>query len=481
MPSTTDAEAPLPFGVSASTGLPLNGLSDDAVRAMLGKEREPSTEARVLADRAAPEGVVFAMEGGIDENDLGQAGWGVIFAPGVDQKIKDALAPLLEHRKAQAKPFKIFDGAEGFLKGDTADDWLKRRNVRLDVVDPEKGVPFYLMIVGAADEIPFEFQYYLDIYWAVGRLWLETADEFRQYADSVIQYETAASVSTGRRAVMFATQHDFDPATQSFMSQVARPLADGEGGSPSVWARQKFDLKTCFGQNATAAALANILQGKEQGTPALLFSGSHGMEFAMDDPRQTDNQGAIVCQDWDGLGKITEEQWFAGSNLPADAQLHGMIHFFFACHGGGCPELDNYDRLNKEPRRIAQKPFFARLPQKLLSHPQGGALAELAHIERAWSYSFRGQRGSSQIQGFRDVIGRLLRGERIGQATDMFNMRWAAISADLADLHADLLRGVDVSMKALGNLWVARDDARNFMIFGDPAVRLRVEDMALRE
>jgi len=331
--------------------------------------------------------------------------------------------------------------------------------------------------VGPPDEIPFEFQYSLDIYWAVGRLWFETPDEFRQYAESVIRYETATAVPTSRRAVMFATEHDFDAATQLFMRQVARPLATGEGRSSPVWTRSKFGLETFFGDNATKSALANILQGKEHGTPALLFSGSHGMEFPLDDARQREAQGAIVCQDWGGFGNIKAEHWFAGSDVPADAKVHGMIHFFFACHGGGWPELDNYDRLNNQPRRIAQKPFFSRLPQKMLSHPQGGALAGLAHIERAWAYSFRGQRGGSQIQGFRDVIGRLLRGERIGQATDMFNLRWAALSTELAELHSDLLHGAEVPMRALGNLWVARDDARNFMIFGDPAVRLRVEDM----
>lgn len=477
MPSTNDTDVAIPFGVSARTGRPLNVLTDDAVEAMLGREREPSPEAAALAGRADAEGLAFAVEGGIDANDLGQAGWGVIFAPSVCQAVKDALGPLLDHRRAKAEPFKVFDGPNGYLKGDTANDWLKRRNVRMDVVNPELGVPFYLLLVGPPDEIPFEFQYSLDIYWAVGRLWFETADEFRQYAESVIRYENATTVPTGRHAVMFATEHDFDAATQLFMRQVARPLSTGEGGSSSVWARQKFELEAFFGDNATKSTLANILLGKEHGTPALLFSGSHGMEFTFDDPRQSDSQGAIVCQDWGGFGNIKEEHWFAGSDVPTDAKLHGMIHFFFACHGGGCPELDNYDRLNKQPRRIAQKPFFSRLPQKMLSHPQGGALAGLAHIERAWAYSFQGQRGGSQIQGFRDVIGRLLRGERIGQATDMFNMRWAALSAELADLHADLLHGADVPMKTLGNLWVARDDARNFMIFGDPAVRLRVEDM----
>jgi hypothetical protein len=472
MPSINDTGAPIPFGVSARTGRPLNALTDDAVEAMLEGEREPSPEAAALAARAEGGGLAFAVGGGIDANDLGQSGWGVIFAPGVEQAVKDALKPLLDHRRAQAKPFVVFDGQQGYLKGDTAEDWLERHNVRMDVVDPDLGIPFYLLLVGPADEIPFEFQYSLDIYWAVGRLWFETPDEFRQYADSVIQYEKATAVPTSRHAVMFATEHDFDAATQLFMRQVALPLA-----TSSVWARKKFGFETFLGDSATKSTLANILRGKEHGTPALLFSGSHGMEFTFDDIRQRDAQGAIVCQDWGGFGNIKEEHWFAASDVPTDAKLHGMIHFFFACHGGGCPELDNYDRLNNRPRRIAQKPFFSRLPQKMLSHPQGGALAVLAHIERAWAYSFEGKRGGPQIQGFRDVLGRLLGGERIGQATDTFNMRWAALSTELADFHADLLRGANVPLKTLGKVWVARDDARNFMIFGDPAVQLRVEDM----
>jgi len=133
--------------------------------------------------------------------------------------------------------------------------------------------------------------------------------------------------------------------------------------------------------------------------------------------------------------------------------------------------------MNKAPRQIAERPFFSRLPQALLSHQSGGALAVLAHIERAWAYAFQSTKGGSQIQGFRDVIGRLLRGERIGQATDTFNIRWSVLSTALAEVQLEKQNGAEVPLKTLGRLWVARDDARNFMIFGDPAVRLRVDDM----
>ena len=38
-------------------------------------------------------------------------------------------------------------------------------------------------------------------------------------------------------------------------------------------------------------------------------------------------------------------------------------------------------------------------------------------------------------------------------------------------------KGLTADPKKLANQWVARDDARNYVLFGDPAVRLRVEDM----
>ena len=149
----------------------------------------------------------------------------------------------------------------------------------------------------------------------------------------------------------------------------------------------------------------------------------------------------------------------------------------FACHGGGCTQFDNFDRLETKPKQIAEKPFIAALPQHLLAHPNGGALACLAHVERAWAFSFQSDRGGSQTQGFRDVIARLLRGERIGYATDSFNIRWAALSTDLAECKRDVALGADVPLSTIGRLWIARDDARNYIILGDPAIRLRVEDM----
>jgi hypothetical protein len=478
----TDTEADeflVPFGIAADNGLPLNTLSDETVAAMLGKPPSPGSGA--LHERAMSADVAFAVIGDVDGNDLGQSGWGVIFAPGVGQAIKDALQKLIAHRQAAAAPFVIYDGPTTVRAGETVESWLDRLGVRMDVVDPGKGVPFYLLIVAPPDAIPFEFQYVLDIYWGVGRIWFDTADEFRQYAESVVAYETGSSVPTQRAMAMFATQHEFDSATQLFTKRVALPLTLGEGSSPlPIGKRQKFGLRTLFGDAATKAGLAGLLSGGAgAGAPSLLFTGSHGVALNADDPRQRANQGAIVCEDWRGYGKIDENDWFAAHDIPANAKLHGMVHVFFACYGGATPTFDDFDRLNSKPRQIAPAAFFSALPAKMLSHPAGGALAVLAHVERAWSYSFSGSKGGSQTQGFRDVIGRLMRGDRIGQATDVFNTRWAALSVQLSEAQLDLAHGGEIPLKTLGRMWVARDDARNFMILGDPAVRLRVEDMAV--
>ena len=96
------------------------------------------------------------------------------------------------------------------------------------------------------------------------------------------------------------------------------------------------------------------------------------------------------------------------------------------------------------------------------------------------THSFQNGRGTPQVQGMRDVIVRIFQGQRLGQATDGFNMRWAVLSAELQEAQnlRESFAEAMVSNAQLANRWVARNDARNYIIIGDPAVRLRTDAMA---
>jgi hypothetical protein len=205
---------PIPLGISGDTGLPLDAIDEPSLNAFRGGSGNDAASREDLAAKADSDVPNFGAIGDVNPNQLDQTGWAVIFAPAADRRIREALRPLLDYRKAQIGDenlFKIFEGPTGFQPGDAASIWLSRQNVSMNVVDPLLGVPFYITIVGPPDEIPFEFQYSLDLYWAVGRLWFRTADEFRQYAESVIRYETMPQIQTSRQMAVFATRHEPSP------------------------------------------------------------------------------------------------------------------------------------------------------------------------------------------------------------------------------------------------------------------------------
>jgi hypothetical protein len=465
-------ELPLPMGVQAESGAPLPGLTPDDLQRI-----DDSPDA--VQARGSSDNVDFLAVSDVDPGKLEQSGWGVIFAPGADPAVRAALQPLIEHRRKQVNDqrlFRLFEGAAGAQPNDTVVGWLARSNVGLAIVDPLAGMPLYLLIVGSPEEISFEFQYLLDTYWSVGRLHFDTPAEYRAYAEGVVAYETATSVAQRKRVAVFSVRNAGDRATALLMDQVATPLVAGSATMRPLGERQGFQLQPFLGDAATKDNLRSLLQAQApDGPPALLFTGSHGVSFAPSDTGQREKQGAILCDEWPG-GRVEPAHYFAAADLAPDAKVNGLIHFFFACYGGGCPKFDTYSRLpDGSPKQIAAAPMVARLPQKLLT---SGALAVIAHIDRAWSYSFQVGRGAPQIQEFRDVMVRVMKGERIGACTDQFNLRWAVLSAELSDLQRQqrALPG-QVSDAALANRWVARDDARNYLTLGDPAVRLRVEDM----
>jgi hypothetical protein len=348
--------------------------------------------------------------------------------------------------------------------------------VGLTLVDPALGVPVYLMLVGSPDQISFEFQYLLDTYWCVGRLDFPSAAEYRAYAERVVAYENSPSIPQRRQAAIFATMHPGDRPTGLFHNQVALPLLRGSDKIRPLG--QKFQIEPLLAAEATKENLAALLQGKRTGAPpALLFSGSHGLAFPLSDTEQAVKQGAILCQDFPGSGPVDRDHYFAASDLPPGASLLGMIHFLFGCYGGGCPKYDTFSRRRDgSPKQIMADTVVARLPQKILA---AGGLAVLAHIDRAWACSFQNSQAAPQVQEFRTVLVKLMQGQRIGLATDELNLRWAVLSAELSMTMASARTAAAcVSTAEVANRWVARNDARNYVILGDPAVRLRVECMA---
>jgi hypothetical protein len=222
----------------------------------------------------------------------------------------------------------------------------------------------------------------------------------------------------------------------------------------------------------------SLLGGAEK--PALLFAASHGMEFDKEDPegRQERYQGALLCRDWDGPdlqpGKIPRDYYLAGEDLVGDVDLRGLIAFFFACYSAGTPRFDEYGKqaFKESGETITDRPFIAALPRAMLSLPKG-ALAVIGHVERAWGASYLGERESEQIAVFSSAVERLLNGHPVGSAMEYFNGRYAALSTELTDaIEKAELFGMALNPYELAGMWTANNDARGYIVVGDPAVRL---------
>jgi hypothetical protein len=465
-------------GLNGSTGsylLPPLTVKDIS-RIAQGEKLDP-LHVKELEKRHTTRGIRnLGVVAGVNPNDLAEAGWGVIFAfadPHVD-KVRDALRPLLEHRKAQANKIKEryyeFVREKAYRPDESKPNFLGRHKVGSGPADPDK-VPYYLLIVGDPALIPFRFQYQLDVQYAVGRIHFETLEEYAQYAASVVAAETS-QVAKSKTATFFGVHNVDDPATTTSSSDLIKPLAEWLTNNPSA---KGWKVNTVFEAEANKARLGKLLGGDE--TPALLFTASHGIGFNNGDPRQLPHQGALVCADWPGPQKwkeaIPPTFYFSADDVSTKAKLKGLIAFHFACYGAGTPQMDDFaHQAFQQPSAIAPHPFVAKLPRRLLGHPNGGALAVIGHVERAWTYSFFSPGAGPQLAVFQSILKCLLDGFTVGAALEFFNERYAEIASDLNVELEDIKFGKPADDLSVASLWTATNDARSYVIIGDPAVRL---------
>jgi hypothetical protein len=420
--------------------------------------------------RAAPARRGKGLEEGVDARDLAQTGWGVVFPPSVNGEVREALQPLLDWRRGQAGRLKEGRYREAdYRPGESKSDFLSRHGIAPGPAVADR-LPYYLLLVGDPEEMPFELQYQLDVQYAVGRLHFDTADEYERYARTVVAAETGG-VQRCRAATFFGPRHAGDQPTALSAEHLAAPLAAG-------FARQRPDwsIQTALADEATKARLGGLLTA--DGAPALLFTAGHGLCFQADDDRQPSLQGSLICQDWPGPGHpIAADHFFAAEDVEENAQIAGIITFHFSCFGAGTPRADGFLKPLFGKRQIAPRAFLSRLSRRLLAHPRGGAQAVVGHVDRAWSWSFSGLDGEwpTLRPVFENALKRLANGYPIGHAMEFFNLCYAELAATLEDELGRHAGGDGRRDERLAQLWTGRNDARNYAVLGDPAVRLAVE------
>ena len=473
-------------GINGATGdyllppLSVEAVSNVAAGESLDEQELAELQARVSAITGTYLGVVD----GVDATKLAEAGWGVVYPHDVDPAVQEALKPLLEHRREQAaavkeERYREFSGPEAHRPGERSSDFLVRHGIAPGMpVDPDK-TPYYMLLVGDPERIPYRFQYQLDVTFAVGRIHFDSPEEYARYAESVVRAEKTPMPS--RDVVLFGVRNEDDKATTMSADQLVGQLAEPLSTKFGDWSFQSlaggdWSFRSLIGKDqATKGKLDELVHGG--GPPRLLFTASHGMAFPNGDSRQEAHQGALLCQDWPGPmqwhGAISQDHYFSADDVRDEADVGGMLAIFFACYGAGTPKTDDFaQQALGAPAQIAPHAFVGRLPQRLLGHPKGGALAVVGHVERAWSYSFMWPQIGRQLQIFESTMGSLLRGIPLGQAVEYFNDHYAALTTELETLKEDIQFGATANPAEVSGLWTAKNDARNYVILGDPAVRL---------
>ncbi len=344
--------------------------------------------AEMLLDRRAsnanhpqelePKGLEF----GRSPSQIGESGWGIIFPKEVDPKIVKALNPLLKHRKEQAtleseKRFAVFNYHPGeskyvFLKAMGAPDPGMP-------VDPDR-MPYYLLLVGSPQEIPFEFQYRLSNDYAVGRICFDTPEDYGVYAKSVVDWENQQPKRKKYSLTMFGVSNPNDIITGQTTKYLIEPLHQDLATDLANW-----NINKHTGDNTTKCRLTRLLGGPE--TPDILFSVAHGLCYKKGHPLQKERQGGLVCREWPGpkaaATMVTGDMWFGAPDLGNNADLHGLIMFQMGCFTAGTPKLDVLRKSSKK-YTLAAGDFVAVMPKGVMSYGHGGALTVIDNVDREW-------------------------------------------------------------------------------------------------
>jgi len=457
------------FAVDAESGHPFTLDETDELLAEWAFEDQPADQERLV--RIAKQSVekVRGLPYGVDERTHTDAGWGMIFAENENPLARGAGLKLIEHRRAQFTDAKKRDRRckELTYRGErTAQEWVVNQGGDAGSVDPRK-IPYYLLVVGGPERIPFHFTQDLAVEYRVGRLAFDEPENYPRYVDNLIAWEKETT-PLDRRVAFFGPR--YDRATELSSDRLLRPLLDGSDEDTQTFQDAGFIPLELLEDEATSEALARLL-GDPARRPSFLFTASHGADLTCGHADQRRKQGNLVCQSLRGEGNSAMPQLFGPKEIPAGG-LTGMVTFAFACHSAGTPRFDSIfrDKKTRALTELASEPFVSALGQAMLAN---GAVGFIGHIDLALGKSLLNPRGQEQLLPYRNLVSKILNGLPLGMALQDIHERYASLSAKLGTLQMSRRDSV-VPDEEIVNTWLGRNDAGGYVLLGDPAARLRL-------
>ena len=451
---------------------------DDVSHALLAALKRQMPGLRTHEETTSP-GVMLRGEMKrrvVDVGDPRQVGWSFLVSSSDPQRadIESILQPLANHRG-------MIDPIEPLrFSGDSEEkwgDWLQDRYYGLELEG--KQVPQYILMAGDPAYLPFKLQSLFGTVANVGRVAFDQLSELDSYVHKLLRLETAPEPIVERRVFLFGPDEglESDPTFYS-RKYMIEPLCN------HIRNDLHFEVASLVGDAATKEGLVRMLRSAN---PALVYTASHGLAVNSKRPEQQARyNGAICCYT---TGPAIMDALFSADDVPAqESFLEGAVFFQFACFGYGTPAQSDYVHwLRGMPRSYAAADFMAALPRQLIAHPRG-PIAYVGHLDTAFLHGFADpreptpkDRWNERIQPFVHAVDQLLGVQPSGLAMEDMGKRLRVANQLLMIYYDRQRRGAldlspDASRRLVDN-WIFRSDAQNYMIFGDPAARLRVPDV----
>jgi hypothetical protein len=397
--------------------------------------------------------------------------WGLVCQPQLEDleggQVWDSLQPLLKRRLGDVYPY------HGELD---LSAWLDRLDEE-DALFPEPNM--YLLLVGSAKAIPYDFQKMLTRQYYVGRLHLPNAAAYDRYVQTLLKYEQdEVSTHLRRRCMEFYAPDDTN-ATSISRRLLVEPLMDALDALQG-----QFEGTGWLGDQATREQITAQMKGYRQtGAPAVVFMASHGYNAGPNPELREKYQGSWEPQESPRLGPgapdgdirryyLTGEDFFSG-----ELSAHGSIVFNFACFGAGLHQEFTLGKwiLADEVESDDPDPVVSALGQGLLGGPYP-ALAYVSTVD-AKTNVFSLLRGG--LVPFRKWMEDVLGGVAVGLACEEF---WDAASALQYSAYQLLEAALqeyqkpeampEAQAQRLALQWFMGYELDGFVVQGDPAARL---------